>query len=120
MQILVINMALTFPSAIFDAIINSKEKFIFQKLVNIVGEIFNPIVNLPLLLLGYGSVTLALTTTFITITKLIVNIYYCMKKIKTKFIFKDLEFGLLKEMFVFSLFIFINMIQNQTKFGGAL
>ena len=117
MQILVVNMALTFPSAIFDAIINSKEKFIFQKLVNIVGEIFNPIVNLPLLLLGYGSVTLALTTTFITITKLIVNMYYCMKKIKSKFIFKNLELNLLKEMFIFSLFIFINMIIDQVNWS---
>ena len=113
MEILVLNLALTFLSSVFDSIISAHEKFLFQKSINILGIIFNPLINLPLLILGFDSIALVLTTTFITIFKFIVNIIYCLKILNIKFHFHNFELHLFKELAFFSLFIFVNMIIDQ-------
>ena len=113
MQILVVNLALTFPSSIFDSIISANEKFIFQRIVAMLGIIFNPMICLPLLLMGYKSIAVVMVTTIITILKLIVNIVYCKYKLHTKFIFGEFDKSLIKEIAEFSFFIFLNMIIDQ-------
>lgn len=113
MEILVINIALSFPSTIFDSVIGAHEKFIFQRLITILGTIFNPIICLPLLIMGYGSISMVIVTTGITIFKLLLNIHYCIKKIKAPFKFKELDFDIVKEIAAFSFFIFLNMIIDQ-------
>lgn len=113
MQILVCNIALTFPSSIFDSFISAHEQFFFQRLLTLAGVIFNPLLCLPLLLLGYGSVAVVLVTTAITIIKLLVSIVFCLHKLHTLFLFQHFDKGLLKEIFGFSFFLFLNMIVDQ-------
>lgn len=113
MQILVINIALTFPAAVFDSIVSANEKFIFQRMITLLGIVFNPFICLPLLLMGYKSVAVVIVTTTITFIKLIINIWFCLKKLNTKFLFNNLDFHLLKEIGAFSFFLFINMLIDQ-------
>lgn len=117
MEILVLNISLTFPSTIFDSIIGAHEKFIFQRSITILGVIFNPIICLPLLLMGYGSISMVVVTTCITIFKLLLNIIYSFKKIKVRFIFKNLDFKIVKDIATFSFFIFLNMIIDQVNWS---
>ena len=63
--------------------------------------------------MGYGSVGMVSVTTFLTVAVLLTNLYYCLKKLHVKFIFHGLQIGLLKEMWVFTFFIFINQIIDQ-------
>ena len=63
--------------------------------------------------MGYGSIGMVCVSTFLTIAKLVVNIWYCLKKLRIHFIFTGFKFGLLKEMWVFTFFIFLNQIIDQ-------
>lgn len=113
LAILIVNMALTFPNSVFNCYITAHEQFVFQRLVTLVQNILNPFLTLPLLLLGYGSVAMVLISTFLTVLSFGMNIYFCSKKLKMKFVFKGMEFSLLKEMSVFTFFIFLNQIIDQ-------
>ena len=113
MGLMVLNLALTFPNSVFDSITSSQEQFFFQKLLVVLQNLLNPFITLPLLIMGYGSVAMVCVTTFLTSSKLFLNIWYCRYKMQTQFIFRDFDFGLLKEMWIFTFFIFINMIVDQ-------
>ena len=52
-------------------------------------------------------------TTFLTFAVLLSNIFYCFKKLRIRFEFHGLQIGLLKEMWVFTFFIFLNQIIDQ-------
>lgn len=113
MAILVVNMAITFPSIVFNSFVGAIENFVFQKLLLIVKTIANPLVILPVLLSGYGSVGLVVATTVLNLTIESVNIWFCFKKGKMRFRFTKFEPGLLRELFIFSSFIFLNLVVNQ-------
>lgn len=113
MQILVINISLTFPASVFDSIVSAHEQYIFQRLLVLAGIIFNPFICLPLLLMGFDSIVLVSVTTIITICKLLLNSWFCICKLNVEFVFKNLDFKLLKEIAGFSFFLFLNMFIDQ-------
>ena len=117
MQILVINVALTFPSSVFDSIVSAHEQFLFQRVLQLAGVAFNPLICLPLLLMGHGSVAVVGVTTAITIAKLATNIWFCRFKIHAPFEFRNFNFSLLKEIGAFSFFLFFNMIIDQVNWS---
>jgi len=113
MMILVINLAISFPNIVFTSHITANEKFVFYKLVQMIKTVINPFVVLPVLILGYGSVGMVIVTTMLNITIEITNAIYCIKKLEMRFSFRDFDFKLMKEMTVFSSFIFINLVIDQ-------
>lgn len=113
MGFMVLNITLTFPNSLFDSITSAHESFFFQKLLIVVQSLLNPFLTLPLLIMGYGSKGMVMITTFLTLGKLIINGWYCIKKLKVKFVFKDFNYFLLKEIWIFTSFIFINIIVDQ-------
>lgn len=117
MQILVVNVALTFPSSVFDSIVSAHEQFLFQRVLQLAGVAFNPLICLPLLLMGHGSVAVVGVTTAITIAKLATNIWFCRFKIHAPFEFRHFNFSLLKEIGAFSFFLFLNMIIDQVNWS---
>ncbi len=117
MYILVFNIALTFPSSLFDSIVSAHEQFIFQRALNLLSVIFNPLICLPLLLMGYDSVAVVAVTLVISILKLAVNAAYCLGKLKISFRFGSFDFSLLREIAVFSFFIFINLLIDQVNWS---
>lgn len=113
MVFLTVNLSVSFPSSVFVSYITSQEKFIFQKIVNIGKTIIGPVVNLILLYSGYGSIGMVVTTTCISLLIDVINIWFCFSKIGMKISFKNMDFHLLKKIFVFSIFIGINGIIDQ-------
>lgn len=111
--ILIINLIFTFPLSIFSSIITAYEKFIFSKVVNILRIILMPCIMLPLLYMGYRSVTMTLVTTILNLSSLIVNLIYCLKVIKINFTFGKFDTKLLKEIFGYSFFIFLAIIVDK-------
>ncbi len=111
--IAVINIAISFPASIFTSFITANEKYIFLKAVNMVKCVFSPLINLPILILGFGSLGMVLTTLCVNLIADLINIWFCINKLKMKFDFKKPEFKLLGEVWVFSLFIFLNIITDQ-------
>lgn len=117
MALMIFNLALTFPNSVFDAFTSAHERFFFQKMLVVLQNLFNPFLALPLLLLGYGSIGMVCVTTFLTVAKLAVNVWFSLKKLKVHFIFNGFRFGLLKEMWVFTFFIFLNQIIDQVNWS---
>ncbi len=117
MRILVFNIALTFPSSVFDSIVSAHEHFIFQRILSLLTVLFNPLICLPLLLAGHGSTAIVIITLILSSIKLVINIWYCIKKLKVQFIFRQFDFSLLNEILVFSSFVFINMIIDQVNWS---
>ena len=117
MRILVINVSLTFPNSVFDSVITAHERFVFQRLLNLACIVFNPLIALPLLLMGYRSVALVVITSIFTVLKLVINIVFSLSRLGVRFNFRGFDFSLFKEMWTFSFFIFLNMIIDQTNWS---
>lgn len=113
MLILVISIAVSLVNGLFGAIISAHEQFIFQRILGLISTVISPFVTLPLLLIGYRSVMVVTVTTVIVFSQLLVNIWFCVCKIKIPVSFNGFEWKLLKEIALFSSFLFINMIIDQ-------
>ena len=114
LALMVFNLALTFPASVYDSFMTSHERFLLQRLLRVLQYLFNPFITLPLLIMGYGSVAMVLVTTGLTIAKLIASIIYCVRNLHIKMRFKNFQLGLLKEMWVFTFFIFINKYDRRS------
>jgi len=113
MIVLVINLAISFFNTVFRSNIIANEKFIFQKSLEIVSALINPFLVFPILLLGYGSVGMVVVTTSLNLAIEIFNMIYCFKKLKMKFDFKNFDLHLMKDMTIFSSFIFLYLVVEQ-------
>ena len=113
MGLLIINLAMTFPNGVFKLLNYGARKFLFQKLLILLQNLFSPFLTLPLLIMGYGSIGMVSVTTFLTFVLLISNMFYCFRKLHIRFAFRGLQLSLLKEMWVFTFFIFLNQIIDQ-------
>ena len=113
MLILVVNIAISLISGLLDSIISAYEQFVFQRIAGLASIVLSPFITLPLLLIGYRSIMLVVVSTVLTLIRFAVNIWFCIKKIKIPVSFKGFEWRLLKEIGVFSSFLFINMIIDQ-------
>jgi len=110
MIILTFNLIITFPFSVFGNIIIAYEKFIFSKLVKILQILLVPCIMIPALFLGYKSITMVLIITITNIICLLINTYFCFKKLKLKILFRGFDIKILKEIFAYSFFIFLNQI----------
>lgn len=113
MALMVVNIAISFPLIPIVSYIQAKEKFIFQNGLNIIRQILNPFMALPLLLLGYGSLGMVCVTTLISFGIGIWQLVYSLRQLQFKISFHDLNFSELREVAVFSSFIFLNAITDQ-------
>ncbi len=108
-----INIAVSFPFGVFTSIITAYEKFIFLKVSSLIRHIVNPLVYIPVLLLGYKSTGLIVAVTVLNLTFLTINLIYCFAKLKIKIQFKKFDFKFLKEIFNYSVWVFVASIVNQ-------
>ncbi len=113
MALLVVNIAASFPCSVFMSYITAKEQFFFQRMVSMIRTVLNPIVMLPLLLMGLGSVALVLVTLVLSVVTDVSAAVYCFRKLGMRLTFGRFDFRLLREMGGFSFFIFLNMIIDQ-------
>lgn len=111
--LMVFNLAITFPFSIFGSIITAYENFIFQKVVNIVRIILNTVVMIVLLELGYRAIGMVVLVTILNITTLLINFWYCKHKIKIKIYFKKFQWSFLKEVSIYSFYIFLGAIMDR-------
>ena len=114
MFFMIINVILTFMSATFESNILANEKFVFQQLRQMLQSAFLPLLTVPILLFYHTDVvTIVIIQTLITFISLCCNLYFCFHKIHMRVSFKNLEFSFMKEIGVFSFFIFLNQLFNQ-------
>ena len=108
--ILTFNLAFTFPLSIFGSIITAYEDFIFQKLVQIARILLNTAVMICLLHLGYKAVAMVLVQTAFNLATLLLNFFRYRYKVHIKFRFNHFDLSLLKEVALYSFWIFLGVI----------
>lgn len=115
MLLLVANLAFTFPMSIWGSIIQAYEDFVFQKSLNIFRIILNTAVMICLLHFGYKAVAMVVVQTIFNVLTLIVNFIYCRRKLNIHiyFRFKHFHWGFLKEVAIYSFWIFLNAIMDR-------
>lgn len=110
MVLMVINCSLNFPCTVFNNFIIAKEKFVCLQGINLFSIIINPCMTFPMMLLGYKSLSLAIALLVITIIKLIVSAYYCLRKLNMVFRFSHMRIRYVADVAAFSGFIFIESV----------
>ena len=111
--LLTINLAISFPMSVFSNIISAHERFIFLKLLNIIKTVATPFLSIALLLSGFRSVALVLTTLIISLGIDIVFFCYLKFNLKQKFIFHNFDKSIIKSIFGYTFFVALHMIVDQ-------
>lgn len=118
MIFLIFNLAISFPFGIFGSIITAYENFVFAKTISIIRTIISPCIMIPLLLMGYKAIGMVVVATILNLICLLINTIYCFTKLKIKVKFNKFDFGLLKEIMLYSFFIFLNMIMDKINWSA--
>lgn len=117
MLILTFNLAITFPFSIFGNILTAYEEFIINKIIKIIQIILQPLIMIPLLLLGYKAIAMVIVLTCVNIFCLLLNTVVCLKKLDIKLKFNGFDFSVLKEIFKYSFYIFLNQIIDKVNWS---
>lgn len=113
MLILVFNLAFTFPMSIFGSIMTAYERFIFPKAINLIRTLLNTAIMIALLEMGYKAIAMVVLQTVFNVATLIINFLYCKYKLKIKIMFARFQWGFLREVAIYSFWIFLNVIMDK-------
>lgn len=111
--LMVCNTALTFSVSPFVALVTSHEKFVFNQSMNIMGTCVVPIVNIVVLFMGFASIGMAVSALSVNLIIQIAYLLYVRKGMKLRSRFKNMPTHLLKEILVFSFWIFVANVVTQ-------
>lgn len=117
MLLLVFNLAFTFPMSIFGSIINAYERFIFPRIVNIIRVLLNTLIMISLLKMGYKAIAMVIVQTVFNVLTLIINYLYCRKELHIKLYFRRFKWDFMKEVLIYSFWIFLNVIMDKVYWG---
>lgn len=107
------NLAFTFPMSIWGSIMSAYERFVFQRIVSIVRSVLNPVVMILLLVIGYKAIAMVVVTTIFNVATLLINWWYCKYRLTIKVRFAKFKWGFLKEVSIYSFWIFLNAIMDR-------
>ena len=113
MIVLSFNAAIAFPISVFESHVMINERYVFQKLVAMIKSVLNPLIMIPLLIIGFRSMTMVILSLLVTILSGALNIFYCFKKLNMPINFKSFDFPLMRRMLKFTSFVFIGIVVDQ-------
>jgi O-antigen/teichoic acid export membrane protein len=82
-------------------------------MLGVLRTVLGPMLTLPVLLMGYGSVGMVTVTLSVSLITDILYLLYTTKRLKERFLFGSFESGLLKSLMGYSVFIALNIIIDQ-------
>ncbi len=107
------NIAVSFPLSVFESIMIAYERFKFQRGLQVMRTLLQPIIMIPLLLLGYKSIALVVLITILNISYLSANLWYCLRKIRIQIKFQRFNIPLFKEIMQYSFWVFLIMVVDR-------
>lgn len=108
--ILLINVVFSFPSSVFAAIIRAHERFIFANTMLLLRNILIHGGYIVLLIWGFRAYALSLSCLLLSLLFFIINIVYSFYKLRIKISFHKVGYPMMKEIFVYSFFVFLNLV----------
>ena len=113
MYIMTVTAAVSFPLSVFESNTMVNERYIFLKALSFVKSVINPLLIIPLLMIGMRSEAIAYMSLAFTVFSGVLNIIYCRKKLDIRFYFRAFDFKLLRKMFKFTSWVFIGIVVDQ-------
>ena len=117
--ILIFNLAITLPGGAFTAICTGYEHFVFPRTVNIFRYIIRSILVVGLMLIGGDSIGLVLLDTVMNLLVIVFNGVYVFKKLKVTFKLYEFKTPLVKEIFSYSIWVFILVLVSQLQWKAG-
>ncbi len=118
MLILAFNLFITFTFNIYSSIINAYEKFTFQKIMSILNTLLKPLLMIPLLFLGFKSITMTIVITIVNLIVCLSNYFYCKKKINVNIKFCGFDKVIFKTILGYSIWLFIGSIVDKVNWSA--
>lgn len=117
MYMLTINMSFSFVMNIFSCIISANERFIYLKLIGLARIVISPLITIPVLLAGYGSIGMVVVTVVLSFICDILYAIYVVCVLKEKFTFHKFDRGVYKDIFCYTILIAIHLIVDQVNWN---
>ncbi len=112
-MLLTVSTAVSFSATAYTGVVTCHERFVFLQFINIISTVITPVANIIVLLLGFKSIGMTISSLLLGIVIRVVYVLYVKFSIKLKPVYKNLPTHLIKELLVFSFWIFISNIVNQ-------
>ncbi len=109
----VFNLAITLPGGAFAGICSGYEEFVFPKSVNIARYILRSLTIVAVLMLGGKAISMVIVDTVMNLLIISINAIYVFRKLKVKFKLHKLKKSLIKEIFSYSVWIFVFALVSQ-------
>ena len=113
LALLSFNLAFTFPMSVWRSIITAYEDFVFQRVLNILRIVLNPLVMTVFLIYGYRAITMVVITTVFNVLSLTADWWYCHYRLSIRVRFGRFNWKFLREVAVYSFWIFLNAIMDR-------
>ena len=117
--ILVFNISITLPGGAFLAICTAYGEFVFPKVIMIIKYILRALTVYIMLTLGGKSISLVVIDTVFSVLVILTTLYYCVSKLKVKFNFRGIDKIMVKQVFAYSVWIFIMGIISKFQWNGG-
>ena len=118
MLILTFNLVISFIFNIYSSILIAYERFVYQKLISLLNTILKPVVMIPLLFIGFKSITMVLVITVLNIMVLLSNYFYCKTKLKIDIKYKGFDKIIFKTILGYSVWIFLGSIVDKINWSA--
>ncbi len=113
LSVLVVNLALSLPLSVFSSLITAYERFAFVKGANIGSTLLTYGGIYLVLRMGCRSFAMAVVTTGVSLAVKAFLAWYCAGKMRIRLVFGKPDGAMLKSIFSFSFFIFLNILIDQ-------
>jgi O-antigen/teichoic acid export membrane protein len=113
MWLAALNLAMSFPFSVYTSIITAHERFVYAKSIQLIRLVITPLLMVVVLTMGHKAVGMIVVTTGLSFIFNILNLLYCKRQLKIKMRFSGFDLPLLKEIGIYSFFIFLNMIVDR-------
>lgn len=117
--LLIINIAITLPLNSFSAILVGYEQFIYTRTVSILRVLAMPLISIPILIFGGGSVAVVTVTTVTNVTAGIFNAVHAFRACGIRLKFYYLDRALAKEVLNYSVAVFMGVVADQFFFNSG-
>lgn len=111
--IMLLNIAMTIPSQIFDAVITSNERFVFIKLASIIQTIMQPFVVIAILTVYPYALGMVIVQTLFNVLLISTKVGYCLFRLKARIRLHHFDGQLCRAMLLYSFFIFLSAVMDQ-------
>ena len=111
--LMVCNTALSFSQSPYGAVVSAHEKFIFQQCMNILTTCVGPLLNIVMLMLGYASIGMTVSSLVIGILCRVAFTLYTRRKMGIRPRYRNMPTSMLREILTFSFWVFLSNVVGQ-------